>query len=217
MVRQRNTSTGVPKEPNELYAKLYNFIDSIIDGFIPPSNYIEEDDITLAMSIYLDDKSEQSNNVFRFINQAKRTDIGVYIGRSYNPNQIKKMCWIEAKRLPTLKRSDRDEREYVFVDHSVGKFNGNGGVERFKLNKHGAGLPVAIMFGYVQKETFAHWENKVNEWLGIYSTTPPFNQKEQLGRIENQNNRFKSVHKRINKDEQPMPDITLYHFWIKIL
>lgn len=226
MYKPGRTSIGIPPNPEELYVKLYQFIDSVIDGFEPPiqdngTSVEAEDRITVGMSRYLDCKSEQSDDVFKFVNQDSPCDIGVYLGRTYNKNG-KNFCWIEAKRLPTPKVANRDEREYVFVDHSKlnrngsRQFDNNGGIERFKMSKHAAGYSVAMMFGYVQDEAFVYWERKINEWLESYSTTSPFCNKEQLERVDNKENRYVSIHQRINKDYQPAGEIKLYHFWVQV-
>jgi len=226
MYKPGRTSIGIPPKPEELYVKLYQFIDSVIDGFEPPikdngKSVEAEDGITVGMSRYLDSKSEQSDDVFKFVNQDSPCDIGVYLGRTYNKNS-KNFCWIEAKRLPTPKVANRDEREYVFVDHSKlnrngsKQFDNNGGIERFKTSKHAAGYPVAMMFGYVQDESFVYWERKINEWLEIHSTTFPFCKKEQLERVDNQENRYVSIHQRIDKNYQPAGEIKLYHFWVQV-
>lgn len=65
---------------------------------------------------------------------------------------------IECKRLPAPTR-DR-EREYV-----SGGDKTTGGIQRFKLSEHGAGLPVAVMVGYIQRETTQIWLEKINGWL----------------------------------------------------
>jgi hypothetical protein len=209
---------GSPQEPNDLYILLCQFIDSVIDGFTYFGDSTAEDDITSDISRYLDGKIEESiQPIFKFSNQARPADIGVFIGRQYSSYNARKFCWIEAKRLPTPNSVVRDEREYVFVDHSQNRFEGNGGIERFKLNKHGEGLPVAIMFGYVQSNTFEYWEEKVNQWLQTYSSMVPSYSDEKLERIGPNANRFLSTHQRIDhKNKQRMQDITIYHFWIAI-
>ena len=215
MNKKQNITVGHPIKPNDLYQLLYHFIDSAIGGFTYNGKSNSEDDITLAMSYYLDSKSEESSNLFKFINQAHRADIGVFFGRYYDSTSIdKQLCWIEAKRLPTPINSSRDEREYVFVDHS---FKGNGGIERFKLNKHGEGLPVAMMLGYVQSNTFEYWEEKVNQWLQKYSSIVQSYQNERLIRINGNTNRYQSIHLRIDyKSNQQISDIIIYHFWITV-
>lgn len=214
----QNFTIGTPQEPNDLYTLLCQFIDSVIDGFTYFGDSTAEDDITSDISRYLDGKIEESiQPIFKFSNQARPADIGVFIGRQYSSYNARKFCWIEAKRLPTPKSNDRDEREYVFVDHSQNRFKGNGGIERFKLNKHGEGLPVAIMFGYVQSNTFEYWEEKVNQWLQTYSSVAPCYQDEKLVRINSLSNRFQSKHLRINyKNNKQINDIFIYHFWISM-
>lgn len=207
---------GTPQEPNDLYTLLCQFIDSVIDGFTYFGDSKAEDDITSDISRYLDGKIEESiQPIFKFSNQARPADIGVFIGRQYSSYNARKFCWIEAKRLPTPNSVVRDEREYVFVDHSQNRFEGNGGIERFKLNKHGEGLPVAIMFGYVQSNTFEFWEEKVNQWLQTYSSMAPCYQDEKLVRINSKANRFQSTHLRIDyKSKLKMSDVAIFHFWI---
>lgn len=67
---------------------------------------------------------------------------------------------IECKRLPTPKRKDRDEREYVTT-----KFGTTGGIQRFKFGYHGAAHAFAAMIAYVQKESFSHWLRQLNRWI----------------------------------------------------
>ncbi len=62
---------------------------------------------------------------------------------------------VEAKRLP----SQIFETEYV-----KGK-NQNGGIERFKNEKHGKGLSECGMLGFIEKESISFWLAKINKWL----------------------------------------------------
>lgn len=193
---------------------LVSFIDNIIDEFKPLTQNTAEDEITANLSWFFNNKANALTMPFVFINQDSRADIGVH-GRAYLPENGKKFCWIEAKRLPTPKNAGRDEREYVFVDHS--RYDGNGGIERFKLNKHGDGLPVSIMIGYVQERDFDGWFDKVNDWLGVYSTTYPFHSLEFLQVNSVSPGRYFSRHERFSvKDNKWMSPIALHHFWIKV-
>ena len=217
MNKRGNDSLGIPPHIENLYAKLYMFVDSVIDCFPTEFGYhtANEDIITRDMSLYLNDNSIRTSNDFQFVfvNQDNRSDIGVHIRYNYKTNK-NLFCWIEAKRLPTPQEKDRDEREYVFVDHSMG-YKGNGGVERFKLNKHGGGMPVAIMLGYVQSESFDHWNYKINEWIRTCSQYIPCHQTESLDKEGNGIGRYVSTHKRIDhKSGIDMQDITIHHFWI---
>jgi hypothetical protein len=67
---------------------------------------------------------------------------------------------IECKRLPTPKKKDRDEREYVVTANAT-----RGGIQRFKFGFHGKAHCNAAMIAYVQKENFSYWQTKVNSWI----------------------------------------------------
>ncbi len=207
-------TSGNPPSAARLYMVLVSFINSTIDGFRPLTNSPAEDAITADLSRYFNLYAQSNHLPFVFVNQDLRADIGVH-GIAYIPENSKKFCWIEAKRLPTPKGQSRDEREYVFVDHA--NYNGNGGIERFKLNKHGEGLPVSIMIGYVQENDFGWWFNQVNKWLGEYSTTPPFHIQEYLQEYSVEPGRFYSQHERYSAAEQKwMSPFKLFHFWINL-
>jgi hypothetical protein len=62
---------------------------------------------------------------------------------------------IETKRLPTP--GTGREREYLTGDL--------GGVERFKLGRHGVGLRAVGIIGYVQRHGFEHWRCTINGWV----------------------------------------------------
>jgi len=212
-----NDSIGIPPHIEVLYAKLCMFLDSAVSCFPTEPEYstANEDSITRDISLHLNDCSTMTSSEYQFVfvNQDKRSDIGVHIRYSYKTDK-NLLCWIEAKRLPTPPEKDRDEREYVFVDHSMG-YRGNGGIERFKLNKHGDGLPVAMMFGYVQSESFDHWNQKVNGWIRMCSQHILCHQNEILVNEGKNRGRFVSTHKRIDhRSGIEMQDITIHHFWI---
>lgn len=207
-------STGNPPSASRLYVVLVSFISNIIDGFRPLTDNPAEDAITADLSRYFNQHAQKSHLPFEFVNQDLKADIGVH-GSAYIPDNSKKFCWIEAKRLPTPNERNRDEREYVFVDHN--QYKGNGGIERFKLNKHGEDLPVSIMLGYVQEKDFEWWFDKVNKWLGEYSTTPPFHSLEYLQEYGEVSGRYYSRHERFStKKYKLISPFDLYHFWIKV-
>lgn len=207
-------STGNPPSASRLYVVLVSFISNTIDGFRPLTDNPMEDAITADLSRYFNQHAQTNHMPFEFVNQDLKADIGVH-GRAYIPENSRKFCWIEAKRLPTPNERDRDEREYVYVDHT--QYKGNGGIERFKLNKHGEGLPVSIMIGYVQENDCGWWFEKVNKWLGEYSTTPPFHSLECLQKYGEFSGRYYSHHERYSAKEQKwMSPFDLYHFWIKV-
>ncbi len=56
---------------------------------------------------------------------------------------------VESKRLPSPEKSR--EKEYV-----IGT-NNNGGIERYKTEKHGKGLNRCGLLGFIEKEDSIHW------------------------------------------------------------
>jgi hypothetical protein len=111
---------------------------------------------------------------------------------------------LESKRLPSL----TFETEYV-----KGKTN-NGGIERFKLEKHGKGLSECGMIGFIEDENCAYWKTKINSWIIDLANSGGFwNNGEILIELENQidYSYLNSVADTISSKR-----ITLHHFWIEI-
>lgn len=218
-----NNTIGNPPSLKIIYERLFNFIDDVLPDFEPLSIdddgnlKISEDAITEDLADFLDNKQELLNkdpNIsFKFTNQSQRkADIGVKFGRVYNANTREPFCWIEAKRLPTPKRKDRDEREYVIVNKE--KFKGNGGIQRFKEGKHAPRLTYSIMVGYIQENDSNYWLDKINAWIiELANTNNEFWTKDECLHkdVSSKCDRFLSVHQRKDKTT-----ITLYHYWIKL-
>ena len=70
---------------------------------------------------------------------------------------------VECKRLPSPEKSR--EKEYVIGDKN------NGGIERYKTEKHGRGLNECAIVGFVEKENFKHWKHTINKWIDYTITT----------------------------------------------
>ncbi len=62
---------------------------------------------------------------------------------------------VESKRLP----SQTFEKEYVIGETQ------NGGIERFKIEKHGKGLFQSGMVGFIEKYTPDYWIKIINDWI----------------------------------------------------
>ena len=212
-----NTSQGNPLDKEKIYEILFVFIDNVLFQYKPLTNERGEDKITQDIEISLNEVARSNNKCFAFQNQHQErnytTDIGVYL-----TNSRYFFCWIEAKRLPTPKEKDRDEREYVIVsqekENGKKKFKGNGGIQRFKEGKHATELNYSIMIGYIQENDTNHWLLKINEWI-----TKLANEKNEFWSIEdclnklasNKCDKFTSKHKRNNTEP-----IVLHHYWIKL-
>jgi hypothetical protein len=201
---------GKPLDNAEIYEALFAFVDDVL--FEYSANEIAEDKITQDIALSLGEETYARDTCFVFSNQYKErnvtTDIGVCLKSSRNC-----FCWIEAKRLPTPTAKDRDEREYVIVDKK--KFNGGGGIQRFKECSHAPNRPYSIMFGYIQDNNHADfWLEKINSWIAELANTENgfWTSEDSLNKYNsNKCSRFLSVHKRISGDS-----ITLHHYWIKL-
>jgi hypothetical protein len=219
-----------------LYEQLFSFLDATLPSF--PAKLQEivckeqpnfkggEDVITQQLDIFLGEK-KQNDTVkygysFIFQNQYKqtggqgRTDIGVLVTAiSYT----KAVCWIEAKRLPIpdTNKGKRDEKEYVIDENK----KMNGGIVRYKANKHGENLPYSIMLAYIQTHNATHWHTQVNTWIDeqiIRSSNTELTWAAQdklqhiatLGAVE----KYHSKHERINS--KVSNDIELHHYWLNL-
>lgn len=113
---------------------------------------------------------------------------------------------VESKRLPSSEL--RREKEYV-----IGNKN-NGGIERYKTEKHGKGLNKCGLLGFVEAENFDYWNTTINNWITELSETDNSNWKndERLS-LKESNLDFcvlESVAHRTNDD------IHLTHIWVSI-
>lgn len=178
-----SSSFRIEKTPSldVIYENLIKVFDENIHSFLQFKNDYElanksmllkndelknEDDITNALSLYLNSDLPKNENKFHFTFQHKTiesktsTDIGIV---SLKYSKYKCICFIEAKRLPTPKYKGSQETEYVCYKNSTKK----GGIERFKTGDHGGKeqFPFSLMVGYIQQENANHWHAKVNEWI----------------------------------------------------
>lgn len=64
---------------------------------------------------------------------------------------------VESKRLPSPEVSRK--KEYVIGDR------GNGGIERYKSERHGKGLFECGLLGFVEEGDFKHWHSTINDWI----------------------------------------------------
>jgi len=115
------------------------------------------------------------------------------------------MVW-EAKILTNSLGAKR-EMEYV-----KGEKN-NGGIERYKTEKHGKRMAECGLLGFVEKENFTHWTTTINNWIkDLAKTNNAWNIDEILSEIESDSDYcvLKSIAHR-NSD-----DINLSHLWVTV-
>lgn len=206
------------------YFGVINFLETYLPDF--ENILFEKDDsepfLNEKLEHYLDNLARYAENEegeqsypFRFKSEPlskksrnRKTDIGVSISaKGYFDH--KPFFTIEAKRLPTP--GSNREKEYVFGE--------GGGIVRFKRNEHGVDLPHNAMIAYIEKESFEHWHESVNNWItelignideDCAWSTAELLEKQYFDRIAF----LKSNHLRINSDITK--EVGLFHFWVKI-
>jgi hypothetical protein len=181
-----------------LHNNLSEVANKLVEGANSSLSNTREDNITREINRILNDKLRISScYLFHF-----ESNIGPDLLIFATPYAAfsAPIFVIEAKRLPSTSTHD-----YV-----------NGGIGRFKKEKHGKQHEIAAMLGYVQEKDFVHWFGKVNLWVSDLisptSTKPRWTTEDQLSKIKVTDiGEYKSKHSRIKKDP-----ITLYHFWIDL-
>lgn len=110
---------------------------------------------------------------------------------------------VESKRLPSP--DGAREKEYV-----IGTTN-NGGIERYKIEKHGKGLDDCGLLGFIEKETPNYWEMTINNWIKDLATKSKSWKDDEVLQLEVLNTHYcflKSITHRNTSD------IRLFHIWI---
>ncbi len=121
---------------------------------------------------------------------------------------------VESKRLPAP--SNDREKEYV-IGESL-KRNGvkecNGGIERFKIGKHGIGLSQCGMIGFLERENYEYWMITINGWIDELSkSNKEWDPSEKLD--ENKSDKYYSYLTSI-VIRKTNGNLRLNHFWISI-
>ncbi len=112
---------------------------------------------------------------------------------------------VESKRLPAPETAR--EKEYVY-----GASN-NGGIERYKTEKHGKGLNDCGLLGFIEKDNPKYWLPNINKWItDKASTSTTWTIDETLSELESQTDYcfLKSIAHRKRSD------IKLVHLWINL-
>lgn len=132
-----------------------------------PERPLEQSEIKLntQLSKFLDGEARKSFPMIQFNHEepqlsTRSIDISVSLIESQMYSKYESVLVIECKRLPA--DSHEREREYVSGTEPNKK---SGGIQRFKLGLHGSDYDLAVMIGYIQKNTTDHWLIKVNSWI----------------------------------------------------
>ena len=122
---------------------------------------------------------------------------------------------LECKRLPAPSKAR--EMEYV-----TGQEKKSGGIQRFKLGLHGSQVDIAVMVGYLQKDSTIYWYKKINSWIsqlcsGIIKDACNWDTDELLesfkGDPSKNISRCRSIHSRI---ESNSTKVEIHHLWIRM-
>lgn len=122
---------------------------------------------------------------------------------------------IEAKILPTPSPAKR-EKEYVIGENFKvsGEKKCNGGIERFKIEKHGFSLKESGLIAFIENDNFTNWINKINIWIDELSKVEyNWSVDEKLNNLEIDDDY--SYSKSIAKLNIPK-EIVLHHFWVNL-
>jgi len=124
---------------------------------------------------------------------------------------------LEGKRLPPPKNGSR-EREYV-----TGGDAKSGGIQRFKLGLHGAKHEIAVVIGYVQADTPAEWNRRINGWIrelegALQSDGTKWSSIDRLSDfVENNGKRIEtSLSKHLRSGDIISPNISIHHLWVRM-
>lgn len=119
---------------------------------------------------------------------------------------------VESKRLPAP-TNDR-EKEYVVgtINRSTGKKRKNGGIERYKLEIHGKGLPECGLIGFIEKENYIYWKTTINNWIiELAKKEHLWDEDEILADVE-QNKDYMYLYSLTHTIEPR--DLLLHHIWL---
>ena len=130
-------------------------------------------------------------------------------GRSYT--DFDTIVPVECKRLPTPRKNNRSEREYVVSNPGTA----DGGIQRFKVGAHASVHTLAGMIAYVQDDTPNVWEHKVQTWIDdLTVSSKEWTTADRLHQVSDDPvskvRTLNSVHARPGS----LADIKLHHMWV---
>lgn len=166
-----------------------------------------EDKISEKLLFFLNSKAKPTDLLFHFA-----ASQGVDFIIKVQPIRIgaAPIFVIEAKRLPPTSPND-----YV-----KGR---TGGIERFKQEHAGFDYPlqVSAMLGYIQERDFAHWYQKINNWITALIEQPAQNSTYNWASQDllrpfspgaDDMIRYISTHAR-----KSLAPLELHHFWLNLV
>jgi hypothetical protein len=173
----------------EVFDSVMNFVEVCIVKFLAHSQVFtikNEPGLTSIFVDTLEHNARKESKSFRFkaedmedVNKGNspRTDFGAKTSndtisietQTYHYTQA--FCSFEAKILGV--NDKQREKEYVIghteKEKGVNKYQVCGGIERFKIGKHGSRVYQAGMIGFILKDTFESWLTKINNWISEFA------------------------------------------------
>ncbi|MFT6338548.1 MAG: hypothetical protein ACI9GZ_003663 [Bacteroidia bacterium] len=155
--------------------KVFDFVSSVLEDF-DGRNDDNENHLTNELCKKLGYKS---SGLFPFFfhhqniensDHNTSTDFAAFTTHFYAQSETstgepRALVKFEAKRLSST-LPNRREREYVLGEYELGsQLKNSGGIERFKNLRHGSDVHHACIIGYVQTDSFDHWEEMINSWI----------------------------------------------------
>ena len=203
------SNTNVVMRINELMINTIPYFKSyLISGFHKKKNLNEEDltQLFTKQAQILIRKNDYPFNIEGEYKDAYNLSKG-FSDFFFYPNEqnvsTASIFSVESKRLPSPSKSR--EKEYVIGDKN------NGGIERYKTEKHGKGLFKCGLLGFIEQENSKHWLKEINNWIWNLSIVDKsWNQDEILSEIESKADfcLLKSIAHRKHDD------IDLTHLWV---
>ena len=173
-------------------------IDSIIVSFKETTPYFKNHITKFTHKALNEEKLTQE---FVALLRRKTIDLPFLIGQE----KAESFFDVEAKRL-TDKFPKNRKKEYVIGE------NKNGGIERFKIEKHGKGISQCGIVGFIEDLTTDYWLKTINGWIiELSQTNDNWFEDEILFDPTDSDNYCCSFSnaKRLNSDS-----VLLHHFWI---
>jgi hypothetical protein len=203
---------------------IFGYVSSVLSGLEADTNE-NENAITHKLCLLLgQQKPAEYPYFFQHQNLEDKTantstDFAAYGTFAYsNTLNSAALVVFEAKRL-SANFPHKREREYVIGEYNQERqVHNSGGIERFKNGRHGRGVVVAGLIGYVQTNDNPFWFQKINEWIQDEIEKPHnpsliwiVNDKLLIVKSENRVCQCLSHSKRLSGDF-----IELRHLWVNL-
>lgn len=182
------------------------------------SRELNEDELTqilveqIEIQIRMSDFPFSVNSQFRDIYEGSSGVSDFYFHPIEEGKSTQSIFSVESKRLPAPTK-DR-EKEYVIgtINKNTGKKRKNGGIERYKLEIHGKGLPECGLIGFIENENYIHWKSRINNWIIDLATKEQLWKEDEILTEREQNKDY--IYLLSHAHSINSRDLLLHHIWI---